>query len=204
MKVQISLKFNGRGYIANPFWSEISQLIEIQKKSGFNRAKNDDKRRKTLLAYLEKVGLSEAQYAELQSRAARRFYTNANGEIVIPEDKFLAFLRSVAHEAPSSVRALAPSQVNTAISATDLQTGKKQADGVFSRFVKNEETNERRRQEDPYISEFTARGLLTIDESTVSPEALRGMVEWGGKYKGIGAARPLGYGRFQVVQFEAS
>jgi len=203
MRIKVALHFNGRGYIADPFWPEMSQLIQIEKKSGFNRLKNEDKRRKSLMAYLEKIGMTEADYAALKAQVARRFHTDGNGRIVIPEDKFLAFLRSTVHEAPSSVRAIDKDQINNSIMLVGgfLWTEKTEANGIFSRFVKGQDSNERRRQEDAYISDFTARGEMEVDESSVNPEALRKMLEWGGKYKGIGAARPMGYGRFAVVEF---
>ena len=202
MKIAIALSFNRKGYIANPFWPEQKKLIEIQKCSGFNRLRNEAKRKQTLLAYLEKEGMTMTEYEALQVAATRAFYTVKN-EIVIPPRNFQSFLANVARVAKSAQRAIEHNQVAVVVELQEpgLRTGKTKPDGVFSRFVKSEESNERMLAEDSYIKDFTARGALEVREEMVNPKDLKSMIEWGGKYVGIGSARPQGYGRFALVEF---
>ena len=45
-------------YIAHPYWSAREELIRIQRDSGMNRQKSDEKRAAALKAQLNKVGLT--------------------------------------------------------------------------------------------------------------------------------------------------
>jgi hypothetical protein len=83
-----------------------------------------------------------------------------------------------------------------------LTTGKTKADAkLFSRFVKNEESNQRRFDESPYIFDFTATGTAFIEEDLVTSADLQRIMEFGGRYVGAGSSRDQGYGRFIVSAF---
>lgn len=205
MKVKIALLFEK--YIAHPFHRERDLVINITKASGYNRVRSESKRKAVLQAELEKRGLTAGQYEELVERAnAPFFFTSVNNhkEVIIPARNVESFLTHVAHVAPRNVCPLQPQIVRTAIQCQPpgLLTGKAEADGTFGRFVKLEESNQRSYQENPYISDFTARGILVIDEAMIKPDDVRRMLEAGGRNPGMGAARSQNYGRFSVVQFE--
>lgn len=84
-----------------------------------------------------------------------------------------------------------------------FRTGKTRKDAqVFSRYVKNEESNQRMLSESLYIEDFDARAELSVDPEVIKATDLRKLIEWGGKWVGIGGARPQGYGRFTVTVWD--
>ena len=205
-RVRIGLQFIKKGYIAQPFWSELKQIISIQKTSGFNRLKNEQKRRQALLAELEKRSLTEADYAEMVAKSKRPFHRvggSEQGEIYIPGDNFQAYLANIAHRAPRAVAKVDPQNCRVAVEVEEpgLMTGKMEPDGIYSRFVKNEESNERMLAESPYIKDFVAKGTLVINTEMIDPKDLQRMVEYGGRWIGIGAARPMGFGRMVISEW---
>jgi hypothetical protein len=204
MLIELNLQFGERGYIAHPFWHEQKQLISIQKVSGYNRVRSEQKRAQVLLAELEHRGLTLDQYNDLQLKAKRPFVTDERGTIVIPADRFCSFLSNIACVAPRAVVAVPKEQafVVVDVKSPGLTTGKQEATGIYSRFVKNEESNERMLAEDPFIGNFTAAGVLVVAEEMVNPEKLKEMIEYGGKYVGIGSARAKGYGRFKISKWK--
>ena len=70
--------------------------------------------------------------------------------------------------------------------------------------MKLEESNQRSWQTNPYIVDFQATGEMFCDTTMLKTDDLRRMIDWGGKVVGIGAARSQGYGRFEVIEWNAS
>jgi hypothetical protein len=202
--VDISLLFDKKGFIAHPFTAAQKTLISIQKTSGFNRAKSEQKRTQALTAELQKRGLTMEDYEKLQKQATMPFYKTDAGEIYIPGEKFQAFLANTVQVAPRAVAKINAEDCYVAVEldAPGLLTGKKEPDGVFSRFVKNEESNERMLAENPFITNFTARGRLTVNEDMVKADDLKRLIEYGGTWVGLGAARKPGFGRFTLMQWD--
>ncbi len=90
-------------YIAHPYWQEREELIRIQRDSGMNRQKSDDKRAAALKAQLNKAGLSLEQYRELERSAARQWYRENgkdDGVIVIPRHQLAGCLVEAVGRAP--------------------------------------------------------------------------------------------------------
>ena len=86
-----------------------------------------------------------------------------------------------------------------------LSTGKHESDAKkFERFVKMEDSNQRKWASDFYIDNFGATGTLKVDEEVITVENLRKLFEYGGKWYGIGSGRPQGFGRFQVKEWSAA
>jgi hypothetical protein len=203
----LALDFTTKPYVGSPYWPEMNQLIDVQKKSGLNRAKSDANRRKSLEEYLRANGMTLADYERLQADARRPFHTDQRGEIIIPSGRFMAFLVAANSEARAAFKACDPSQVHARIDATDFATGKTEADGVWMRFAVvtlgtgAKASNQRGLRMDPYIENFTAKGLITFDEETVDPPTLKNLITWGGQFVGIGASRKMGKGRFQLSEF---
>jgi hypothetical protein len=108
-------------------------------------------------------------------------------------------------EAPKAIPRIAAKGltfIGIRVQGGHLATGKQAADGSFDRFVKNQESNQRQWASSPYIRDFAATGRLQVDPEVIEPEKLKKLIEWGGKWIGIGSARPQGYGRFQVARWE--
>lgn len=195
-------------YIGHPYWPEMYQLIEITKKSGMNRAKSDANRRKALEEYLRANGMTLADFERIEAASCKPFHTAPDGEIIIPSDRIMAFLVAANDEARAAFRACPPEQVWARITATDFRTGKREADGIWSRFATvnlgtgARASNQRGLRENAYIEGFTATGQITFDEQTVDPAALHNLIGWGGQFVGLGASRNKGKGRFVLTRFD--
>src|ERR1700730_7620102 len=102
MKLKVQLQF--QSYIAQPYWAEQNQLIDIDKQSGKSRARSEDKREQALLRYLEKIGMSPEQYKALQKKAAEKWHKDITGKIVIPSERIGACLVNGTRSAPAGCR----------------------------------------------------------------------------------------------------
>jgi hypothetical protein len=202
--IGISLHFTDPGYIGMPYWPAKNTVINIAKE--VHPKLGDSKKAAAVRASCEKHGISEADYRQMLIDAERPFYTrNGEGsEIVIPERIFQSFLNHSSMEAPKAVPRISAKGltfIGVRVRGGYLATGKKAPDGTFDRFVKNQESNQRQWASSPYIHDFAAIGVLQVDPEVIEPEKLKKLIEWGGKWIGIGSARPQGYGRFQVMRW---
>ena len=208
-KYQIETFFP-RGYIADPYWPAVAQLIDIQKKSGVNRAKSDANRRKALESYFAATGMTMADYEALEKRSKEPFYTmNGNGsEIIIPDLHVISCLVAICDEARAAQRPCSPVQVRARFICSPWTTGKLGADGIWERFATVASgtgaklSNQRGLRRSSYIEKFTACGEIEFDETFVEAKILRQAFEWGGRFVGIGASRKMGWGRFELRRFE--
>jgi hypothetical protein len=203
---ELKIDFAGsRGYIADPYWPEIYQLINVTKESGMNRAKSAANRRKALEEWLRANGKTLEWYEELEASTKRPFYTDAGGQIIIPPEQFMSFLVQACKTARAAQRAVPPDQVWARIKASAFTTGKVKEDGVWSRFATvsagtgQKLSNQRGLRESKFITDFVATGTVTFDPETVDPKSLWNMIKWAGAMCGIGASRPMGWGRFELV-----
>ena len=204
----ISARFTKPGYIAHPYWPEMNHIIEIQKKSGMNRAKSDANRRKALEEYLKNNAMTLADYEQIEKLAQRPFHTDPVGNIVIPSEKVSAFLVNTTDELRSASRPCEPDQIRTRIRVSFWATGKNTPDGIWERFAVVESggglklSNQRGLRRSFYIQNFTATGTIEINPEFVKPDVLERAIKWGGENIGIGAARKMGWGRFTLEKFE--
>lgn len=203
----IELYFD-RGYIADPYWPELSQLIDIQKKSGMNRAKSDANRRKALEGYLANAGMTHVDYENLEKKAKMPFYRNEENEIIIPELHVSSFMVATCDEARAAQRPCDPNQVRSRFIFTSWTTGKTERDGVWERFALvtggtgQTLSNQRGLRRSEYISKFSAHGTLSFEPDYVDPKTLRQAIDFGGRVVGIGASRKMGWGRFDLKRFQ--
>jgi hypothetical protein len=203
---EIEMQFTSP-YVGNPYWPEMFELIEITKKSGMNRAKSDANRRKALEEYLRANGLTLADFEAISEAAAKPFHTNADGEIIIPSERIMAFLVAGNDTARAAQRACPPEQVWTRIVASDFRTGKTRPDGIWRRFATvtlgtgAKASNQRGLRENAFIEDFTATGTISFDEQMVDPAALKNLITWAGQFVGLGASRKMGKGRFALTRF---
>jgi len=202
--MKVELRFTEPGYIESPYWPEMYRMIEISKISGANRIRSDKKRRECLEEHLRSLGMTLADYEQLERDAARPFHTvNGTGsEIIIPADKILSCLVSASDEAPSKIRI---DSIRTVMRPTDFHTGKTEPDGTWERFavVKTGSgktlSNQRGFRANPYILNFVASGSIEHDPQMVKPAAILDLLRFAGRVKGIGASRKMGWGRFEVA-----
>lgn len=199
--MNITLTFTRPGYIEHPYWPEQYQKIEIDKKSGINRARTEANRRKALEAHLVELGMTLKDYETLSALAARPFHTNGDGTIVIPSEKIIACLVNASDVAPAKMRI---GNLRIAVRASDFHTEKTAPDGNYERFSVVTQgsgakaSNQRGYRTNAYIRDFTATGTLEVEEDMVDPKALLSLLSFAGRVVGIGASRKMGYGRFTV------
>ena len=203
--IDVSFQFGNLGYIGMPYWPAKNTVINISKE--VHPKLGDSKKAAAVRASCEKHGITEDEYKQMLLDAERPFYTRngAGSEIVIPERIFQSFLNHCSMEAPKAIQRIQSKGltfIGIRVQGGYLATGKTEADGSFDRFVKNQESNQRQWASSPYIHDFAATGRLKVDPEVIEPEKLKKLIEWGGKWIGIGSARPQGYGRFQVARWE--
>lgn len=204
-RIQVAFKFSEPGYIGLPYWPAKNMLINIMK--DVHAKLGEAKKQAAINASCEKRGVTPEQYTQLLIDADRPFYTK-NGigsEIVIPERIFQSFLNHASMIAPKAVPRISSKGLTfIGVKVIDKQftTGKTKADGSFDRFVKNDESNQRQWSSSQYIANFTAQGVLSVDPEVIQVDELRKLTEWGGKWVGLGSARPQGYGRFAVAEWK--
>jgi hypothetical protein len=195
-------------YIAHPFWPARNVCIEIEKKSGVNRQRSDDKRQAALKAECEKQGYTYEQYLEFRKQAADQWY-RANGKIIIPRHQLSgAFVQTVGCS-PKALRGpFDRDNFRALVQIGDFVTDRTQADGVFSRFVKLEGSNQRSFQENEYIGSYLDKGKPFTATGTIgTPDGkqaniLRMLLERAVGVIGIGAARKMEFGRGRIVTWK--
>jgi len=198
--MQVTLTFAEPGYIAHPYWPEMYKLIELDKKSGINRARTEANRRKALEAHLQSENMSLEDYEKLRAAAHRPFHMNGE-HIIIPSEKVLACLVNASDQAPSKLRI---PNMRTAVHASDFKTDKSQPDGVWERFAVvtmgtgAKASNQRGLRSNAFIKDFKAVGTLDVDKDMVDLKAVLELLTFAGRQVGIGASRTMGWGRFTV------
>jgi hypothetical protein len=162
-------------------------------------------------AELNKRGPTQADYVRLVLRSQRKFYydndsDDGSGNIIIPRQVLSAMMVQTVKRAPkNAVPQVSTGLIHVAFQLKDcwLATGKTKVDAkLYQRFVKNQESNQRRWDETPYISNFSATGTALIEESLVSADDLLRIFEFGGRHVGVGSCREQGYGRFLVTAWD--
>jgi hypothetical protein len=215
MQLTCTVKF-GKGYIAHPFWVARSKLIDIQKGSGMNRVRSDSKRADSLKNYLQRIGMTMDEYHALEAEADRQFYQvrdldgvalpkHAPDEIVIPAHQWNGALANACALATSGIRISKADQIRSILTVSDCYTSKVKADGVFERFVTVTSgtgaklSNQRALRSNEYIANFRGDMTLTFSEDIVAADRVRKFWDFVGREIGVGAARKLGWGRFEVT-----
>lgn len=211
MQLEGTITFRHR-YIAEPYWPEMAQVIDIDKQSGVSRARSEQARTKALDAHLKKLGMTYEDFEKLKLRAMRPFHTagdlKANGhdpaEIIIPSDRMLACFVQGCDMAPSAVRICKPEQLRSIIAVENIYTRKHASDGCWIRPVIPKKdgkplSNQRGTRSSYYIENFSSDLTVTFDESFVAPKRLREFIEWVGREVGVGASRKMNNGRFVVT-----
>ncbi len=200
---QLELTLQIEAYIANPFWPERSQVIEIDKLGGVAQQKSEPKRLLARQGQLDKMGLTMADYERLVARSNRAWYRkdpeDETSEIVIPRHHLAGMLVQAVGHAPKSVRGgFDKDSFRHVVRLSDLTTGKYTHDTVFSRYVKLETSNQRNLQTSYVITNFKATGTVELlaDAKVADLERL---LKFALMQIGLGSSRKMGYGRGELV-----
>lgn len=202
-----ALELHLDSYIGHPYWPEREQVINITKQSGMSRARSDENRQKALNNFLKEHGLTPADFERLQEVADRPFHLDDDGLIIVPELHVISMIVAACDQARSAQRPIQPDQVRSSIMVTPWATGKKEPDAVWERFAVvttgtgQKLSNQRALRINPFIENTMATGEVALNQ-LVSPDKFRKLLEYAGTDVGIGASRPMGFGRFQVVSMD--
>lgn len=201
-RIKLSVVVPMGSYIGHPYWPEKDDLINIHKKSGFNRARTPNTKEKALKGYLDSIGMTMDDYQELKKLAERQWYRQDNvdqtSEIVIPRHQISGCLVQAINNSPSAVRGpYKADTVRVVLQISDFGTGKFEADEVFDRFVKLEQSNQRSRQTNEVIVDFDAGGFIHAERPFTNKDLkdLVRLLNYAFKNAGVGASRKMGYGR---------
>lgn len=193
-------------YIAHPFWDARSKVIGIEKKSGVNRQKSDEKRVAALKAECTKQGVTYDQYLAWKIAADEQWYRRPDdGRIYIPRHQIAGAIVQTIGESPKALRGLfTKDNFRALVQISDFLTELTQASGVFARFVKLEGSCERSFQKNEYIGRyldagepFTATGIIACQDPKQN-DTVKALLTAAVERVGIGAARKMGFGRGTV------
>jgi hypothetical protein len=203
------LEFKLDLYIAHPYWPEQDELIDIQKKSGLNFVRSEDKRESRLREYLKKMDLTMDHYRRLENLSSREWY-RCDGEkspIIIPRHQMSGALVQATATAPSGSR-WSQDQLRSLILVGDMASKKTKADGEFVRYVMPKDgrgqpiSNQRRLTKNEHLKDTHFAGTVTFRDD-LKPQAVEDLFRHALENIGIGACRKMGYGRGKIVRFEA-
>jgi hypothetical protein len=211
-----------RSFIAEPYWPELFERIDIEKKSGMNLKRLSQLRRQALEEELKARGLTLPEYERLCELGSRPWHLDAEGRIVHPADKVASFVSHTTQRMTSGSRPCDPDVVRVAIVPSAWRTGVDPAHArVWERFAVRHDSGRGNKKltemrmarrshyigaEPPFELEpagdkivFTAR--FELDDSMVRPDNVAEMLRHGGEKIGIGACRKMGWGRFELLDW---
>ena len=194
-------------FASEPYWPERYEVIEIEKRSNAAYQRSDEKRRAAIVGFLEKEGRDPDEYDRLVKLADRPFRrvddSDQDSEIVIPRECLSAALVNACKVSPSSVikTALADS-LRSMLRVENLLTGKKTQDRYFERYVKGQDSNQRRFQRTPIIEDFEASGRIAYDPDIINHKTVMSLIRYAFQYVGVGSCRKMAFGRGRVISIE--
>lgn len=209
-----------RSYIAHPYWPEMERLISIQKESGMNRARSSANRRKALEEHLKVESMTLTDYEELERLANRPFHVDGAGNITIPKPNVEAMLVATCSTIRAAGRPCPPDMVRTVLRASAWTTMISTVDtpvweryAVVSSGTGAKLSNQRGLRRNHYIGadpphggpptdKVIATGTIQPNPEMVRPDVLRRAFEYAGEWVGIGASRKMGWGRFELLEWD--
>ena len=204
----IRVKLQMNNYIAHPFWPARNTCIEIEKKSGVNRQKSEEKRIAALKAECARQSYTYEQYLAFREQAAEQWYRNADRMIYIPRHQLSGALVQVIGSAPKALRGqFDRDNFRALVQLGDFATDRTKADGKFSRFVKLDSSNQRSWQENEYVGcyldagePFIAQGTIAVADQKAA-DTVKSLLTAAVEMVGVGAARKMGFGRGAIVEW---
>jgi len=208
MDLCVKVVLEMESYIAHPYWPERNMVIEIEKKSGCNRQKSEEKRVAAIKAECLRIGITYDRYLELKKIAARQWYMTPDNKIYIPRHQIAGAFVQVVGSSPKALRGpFTKDNFRALVQISDFVTDREKADGIFGRFVKLEASNQRSWQENEYIGvyldqgePFLAKGTITIADQR-HEDTVKALLATAVETVGIGAARKMGFGRGSILEW---
>ena len=198
-------------YIADPYLPALEELINIQKASGMNRARSEQKRQQALSDHLKRIGWDMDRYSALETEAHTPWYRqDGDGSpIIIPSHQYYGCLIEACKNVSASLRPCDASNLRFVLQVSDLVTERTAADGDYKRLVMPKSgtgqplSNQRALRVNPYIKDFDATGQVVFDEAQVSQQGdtLEEFLRWAGQFIGVGASRKMGCGRYTIGHY---
>jgi hypothetical protein len=157
---------------------------------------------------LAQFKIDRAEYERI--RKTSHFYFGSDGMIVIPDRQIKGMLKeTVQHTKQKRVQ---PEWINKVrrleITPVDIPTGRKDPDGFFGRPVllkastRNGQENGRwDYTETPVLKDIVI--MFTVESHYLKDDELKQLLEEGSRLSGIGGARKIGKGQFQVEEFSS-
>ena len=212
-KVEIELV----SYIAHPYWPAKNRVIEIEKKSGVNRQKSEEKREAALKAECERQGTTLEAYRADKIAGAQHWYREPqqpDGIIYIPRHQIHGGLVQVIGGAPKALRGpFDRDNFRALVDVSNFLTEHTSCSGIFGRFAKLEGSNQRNYQENEFLGKhecvrankvmgepFVATGRVTCDPKYA--ETVRALFTALVELVGLGAARKMGFGRGKILRWQ--
>lgn len=194
-------------YIAHPFWPAKNTVIDIEKKSGVNRQKSEEKRQAALKAECARQGITLLDYEQLKKEAAEEWYRSPQipgSPIIIPRHQIAGGIVQAIGGAPKALRGkFDRDNFRALVQISDFLTDLTEPSGVFVRFVKLEGSNQRSCQRNQYIGCYLGHGepfeaVGRIDCGPKDVDTVKSLLTAVIETIGIGAARKMGFGRGTV------
>jgi len=207
--IQIELLMES--YIAHPFWPARNRVIEIEKKSGVNRQRSEDKRQAALKAECERQGYTMEQYEQFRVEAAEQWYRQdgPGTTIIVPRHQLAGALVQAIATAPKALRGpFDKDNFRALVQIGDFVTDRSEPSGVFGRFVKLEGSNQRSWQENEFIGQYLDNGEPFKASGTISladhkqVDTVKAILTKAVETTGLGAARKMGFGRGKIASWK--
>lgn len=202
MRLRITIQLER--YIAHPYPPEKTLVINMAKETKYAML-GEAKRAKALAAWLAKKGISQAEWSRIQEESQKQWHKNGEGKIIIPAGRFLSALAATIDNNPKNARCGFDLQ-NTRgkIKATDFVCEKTEADGVFTRPVRLDKSNQRSEQSNEYIVNAVFVGELDVPIMPNKVDDFSRILSTMVEDTGIGAARKMGYGRGTIREIKVA
>ena len=157
-------------------------------------------------AECERQGITLEKYEQLKIEAAAQWYRNDGGIIIIPRHQLSGAIVQVIGSAPKALRGqFDRDNFRALVHIGEFTTDREKADGVFSRFVKLEGSNQRSWQENEFIGcylgkgePFNANGVIELPNEKVA-DTVKALLTAAVESVGVGAAHKMGFGRGVIV-----
>jgi hypothetical protein len=203
--MKLKIKCQMHDAIGKPFSEALSDYINFRKQSGVDRCRSEERRKLAIEQELAKRNMTAEEYAALEAEAKTAWYRNADGWIIFPRHWISGMLVNAISRLPKNGRAgLTPDNVRCKVRILgDWVTDKKEKDTVFDRAIKNETSNQRRREIDEVLEDFTLTGeveLVDWQDAETAAEDFERIFNFALHDCGLGSARKMGYGRGKISE----
>lgn len=210
MKAEFRITFGEQGYIALPYWPEIDRIINLKNAAGVHFKHAPAKQRELIETYCKDNGVPIAEFDAWEYKVANdKWYRDKNSNIVVARHQLQGAIVQALHPKQSRMRhrlskSIPREQVRTLIAIRgdlSISPTKEERDSIYEHYIKHEKTNQRRLQRDEVITNFSAEGIIEWADVVAKSEDIESLLRWTGENVGVGSARIMGCGRFELCSF---